>query len=86
VSETVPGYEASTWFGLATTGGTPRDIVMKINAEVRKILSDPSFQERFMAPQLFESMAATPEEFAQSIKAETASWAKVIREQKLVVE
>jgi len=86
VSETVPGYEAGTWFGLATTGGTPRDVVMKINAEVRKILSDPSFQERFMAPQLFESMAATPEEFGQYIKAETASWAKVIREQKLVLE
>jgi len=86
VSETVPGYEAGTWFGLATTGGTPRDVVMKINAEVRKILSDPSFQEKFMAPQLFESMAATPEEFSEYIKSETATWAKVIREQKLVLE
>jgi tripartite-type tricarboxylate transporter receptor subunit TctC len=36
VSESgVPGYEAGTWFGLATTGGTPRDVVMKINAEVQ---------------------------------------------------
>jgi len=86
VAETVPGYEASTWFGLATTAGTPPDVVMKINAEVKKILSDPSFQEKFMVPQLFESMAATPEEFAQYIKTETASWAKVIREQKLVIE
>jgi tripartite-type tricarboxylate transporter receptor subunit TctC len=87
VSESgVPGYEAGTWFGLATTGGTPRDVVMKINAEVRKILSDPSFQEKFMAPQLFESMAASPEEFSDYIKSETATWAKVIREQKLVVE
>src|SRR5262245_63872309 len=87
VSESgVPGYEAGTWFGLATTGGTPRDVVMKINAEVRKILSDPEFQQKFMAPQLFESMAATPEEFTQYIKAETVNWAKVIREQKLVIE
>ena len=46
-------------------------------AEVRKILSDPPFQEKFMAPQLFESMAATPEEFSSYIKAETATWAKV---------
>ena len=82
----VPGYEAGTWFGLATTGGTPRDVVMKINAEVRKILSDPGFQQKFMAPQLFESMASTPEEFAQTIKTETTNWAKVIREQKLVIE
>src|SRR2546423_12539766 len=87
VSESgVPGYEAGTWFGLATTGGTPRDIVRKINAEVKKILGDPTFQEKFMAPQLFESMAATPEEFSSYIKSETATWAKVIREQKLVLE
>ena len=82
----VPGYEAGTWFGLATTGGTPREVVMKINAEVRKILSDPAFQQKFMAPQLFESMASTPEEFSRYIKAETDNWAKVIREQKLVIE
>jgi tripartite-type tricarboxylate transporter receptor subunit TctC len=87
VSESgVPGYEAGTWFGLATTGGTPRDIVIKLNAEIKKILSDPAFQQRFMAPQMFESMAATPEEFAQYIKAETATWAKVIREQGLKIE
>ena len=64
VSESgVPGYEANTWFGLATTGGTPRDVVMKINAEVQKILADPAFQQQFMAPQMFESMASSPEDF-----------------------
>jgi tripartite-type tricarboxylate transporter receptor subunit TctC len=82
----VPGYEAGTWFGLATTGGTPRDVVMKINAEVQKILNDPAFQQKFMAPQLFESMASSPEEFARTIKSETGTWANVIREQKLVIE
>jgi tripartite-type tricarboxylate transporter receptor subunit TctC len=87
VSETgVPGYEAGTWFGLATTGGTPREVVMKINAEVQKILSDPTFQQKFMAPQLFESMASPPDEFSRFIKAETENWAKVIREQQLVIE
>src|SRR5439155_27337973 len=82
----VPGYEAGTWFGLATTGGTPREIVMKINAEVQKILADPTFQQRFMAPQMFESMATSPEEFSQYIKSEIPRWAKVIHEQKLTVE
>src|SRR5205085_7169645 len=43
VSETVPGYVANTWFGLAAPGGTPREIVMKIDAEVAKILNDPGF-------------------------------------------
>jgi tripartite-type tricarboxylate transporter receptor subunit TctC len=86
VSDTVPGYEGNTWFGLATTGGTPRDIVMKINAEVQKILSDPAFQQKFMAPQMFESMASSPEDFSKYIHAEIPRWAKVIHEQNLVIE
>jgi tripartite-type tricarboxylate transporter receptor subunit TctC len=82
----VPGYDANTWFGLAAPGGTPRDVVMKINAEVGKILADPAFQQRFMAPQMFESMASSPEDFAQYIKSEIPRWAKVIREQGVVIE
>jgi tripartite-type tricarboxylate transporter receptor subunit TctC len=85
-NETVPGFEANTWFGLATTGGTPREVVLKINAEVQKVLNDPGFQQRFMAPQMFESIATSPEEFSQNIKTETARWAKVIHEQNLVIE
>jgi tripartite-type tricarboxylate transporter receptor subunit TctC len=86
VGNTVPGYEANTWFGLAAAGGTPRDIVMKINAEVQKILADPAFQQKFMAPQMFESMASSPEDFNKYIHAEIPRWAKVIREQNLVIE
>ena len=67
-------------------GQTPREVVMKINAEVRKVLSDPVFEQRFMAPQMFESIATSPEEFSQNIKTETARWAKVIHEQNLVIE
>ena len=86
VAESVPGYEANTWFGLAAPGGTPRDIVMKINADVRKILAEPAFQQRIMTPQMFESMASSPEDFAQYIKSEIPRWAKVIREQGVVIE
>ncbi len=82
----LPGYEATTWFGLFATAGTPREIVTKINAEVAKILADPQFREKFLAPQMFESMASSPEEFADYIKAQTRKWAKVIREQKLSIE
>jgi tripartite-type tricarboxylate transporter receptor subunit TctC len=82
----LPGYEATTWFGLFATAGTPQPIVTKINAEVAKILADPQFREKFLAPQMFESMASSPEEFADYIKAQTRKWAKVIREQKLSIE
>jgi tripartite-type tricarboxylate transporter receptor subunit TctC len=82
----LPGYEAVTWFGLFATAGTPREIVMKLNAEVSKILADPDFREKFLAPQMFEPMASSPEEFAAFIKAQTEKWAKVIHEQKLSID
>jgi tripartite-type tricarboxylate transporter receptor subunit TctC len=80
------GYEAAAWFGLFATAGTPREIVLKLNAEVRNILADPAFREKFLAPQMFEPMGASPEEFADYIKAETGKWAKVIHEQKLSID
>src|SRR5262249_26067335 len=82
----LPDYEATTWFGLFATAGTPRPIVTKINAEVAKILADPQFREKFLAPQMFEPMASSPEEFADYIRAQRRKWAKVIGEQKLSIE
>jgi len=82
----LPGYEATTWFGLFATAGTPQPIVTKINAEAAKILADPQFREKFLAPQMFEPMASSPEEFADYIKTQTRKWAEVIREQKLSIE
>lgn len=81
----LPGYEATTWFGLFATAGTPPEVVMKINAEVQKILADPGFHEKFLAPQMFEPMGSTPEAFTDYIKAQTQKWAKVIHEQNLSI-
>ncbi len=83
--ETVPGYTAGTWFGLSTTAGTPREIVMKINADVRQVIAEPAIQEQFVKKQLYEPMTSSPEEFAQYIKTETQRWGKVIREQNLQI-
>jgi len=82
----LPGYEASTWFGLFAPAGTPREIVEKINVEVATILADPQFREKFLAPQMFEPMASTPEAFADYIGAQRRKWAEVIRAQKLSIE
>ena len=81
----LPGYIAGTWFGLAVTAGTPRPIVDKINADVRAILAEPAFKERFLDRQFFERMDSSPEEFRDMIRAETQTWARVIREQNLVI-
>ncbi len=82
----LPGYEASTWFGLFAPAGTPRDVVMKLNAATRNILDDPTFREKFLAPQMFESLAGTPEEFDDFVKAQARKWSDVIRRQSLSIE
>jgi tripartite-type tricarboxylate transporter receptor subunit TctC len=82
----VPGFEAVAWFGLAVTGGTPPEVVAKIGADVQKVMSDPDFRAKFMAPQMFESMASSPEEFKKYIHSEIQTWDKVIKEQNLVIQ
>jgi tripartite-type tricarboxylate transporter receptor subunit TctC len=82
----LPGYEAVTWFGLFATAGTPREIIDKINGEVRKILDDAAFREKFLAPQMFEPMGNSPEEFAQFVSAETQRWGKVIRDANMKID
>src|SRR5581483_10709208 len=56
-AETVPGYEAVTWFGLFTTAGTPRETIGRISTEVQKLFGDPAFRERVIVPNMFEPMA-----------------------------
>jgi tripartite-type tricarboxylate transporter receptor subunit TctC len=71
---------------LFAPAGTPRAVVMKLNEEVGRILADAEFREKFLAPQMFEPMASSPEQFAELIKAEAQKWAKVIHEAKLKIQ
>jgi len=80
----LPGFEATSWFGLFATGGTPREIVTKLNAEVRRLFSDPGFQEKVLAPNLFESVTNSPEQLAELIRTQTEKWERVIREARVV--
>ena len=84
-SAKLPGYTAGTWFGMAVARATPRPIVDKINAEVRAIIAEPAFKQRYLDRQFAEAMDSSPEEFRDYIRAETAAWAKVIHEQKLEI-
>ena len=77
IGETVPGYEATAWFGIGMPKNTPKDIVDKVNAEVNRALADPKFRER-MAELGGKPIAGTPEDFGKIIAAETAKWEKVV--------
>jgi tripartite-type tricarboxylate transporter receptor subunit TctC len=74
----LPGYRATAWFGLFAPAGTPNEVVIKIDQEVIRIFSDSGFRQRFLDPQMFESMAGPPNDFAAFVKAERAKWAKLI--------
>ena len=75
----LPGFEASSWFGLLAPAGTPPDVVAKINAEVAKWLASPEAKEK-LAAQGANVAGGTPEDFAKHIQSETAKWAKVVKE------
>lgn len=77
VAETVPGYEATAWFGIGMPKGTPREIIDKVNAEVNRALADPKFRAR-LAELGGKPIAGTPEDFGKIIAAETAKWEKVV--------
>jgi tripartite-type tricarboxylate transporter receptor subunit TctC len=81
----LPDFIAGTWFGLAATGGTPRPIIDKISKDVRDVMAEPAFKERFLERLMYEAMDSSPEEFQTYIRTETQRWGKVIREQNLVI-
>lgn len=85
-AETVPGYEAITWFGLFTTRGTPRETIGRINDEVRALFADPAFLDRAIVPSMFEPMVSSPEQFAEFIKSDSVKWSKVLRDANIRVD
>ncbi len=74
----VPGYETTAWGGLVVPVGTPKAIVMKLNAEVNKALQSPALKERYAAIDA-EPVGGTPEAFAAFVGKETVKWADVVK-------
>lgn len=85
VADTVPGYEASAFFGLGAPKDTPKEIIALINKHVNDALKDPGIQKR-MSDLGGIPIGGTPEEFGKVIAAETAKWEKVVNAANLSVE
>jgi tripartite-type tricarboxylate transporter receptor subunit TctC len=86
VSETVPGFRATFWFGLFAPAGTPKDIVQKINTAVQGILAEPRFREEFLAPNFYQPMLGSPEQLASTIRSDADKWRKLIGDANLAAE
>ncbi len=77
VGDTVPGYEATAWFGVGMPRGTPREAIDKMNAAINRALADPKMRAR-LADLGGLPIPGTPEDFGKTIVAETEKWAKVV--------
>jgi tripartite-type tricarboxylate transporter receptor subunit TctC len=78
VSDFVPGYEASGWYGLVAPKNTPGEIIDKLNKEVNAFLNDPKMKRR-LADMGGTLLGGAPDDFGKLIADETDKWAKVIR-------
>jgi tripartite-type tricarboxylate transporter receptor subunit TctC len=85
VGETVPGYEASAWFGAAAPKGTPRAVIDRLNREFNAALADPAMRAK-LADLGGMPIPGTPEQFWQLHRAETEKWAKVVQSSGAKVE
>jgi len=79
VAETVPGFEATTWFAMFAPAGTPREVVAKINAEMKRVFALPEVADKLKTLGL-EPWISSPEELAQFQAAEITKWAKVVKD------
>ena len=75
------GYDVDFrgWVGVFAPAGTPREIVLKLNGEINRIIADPGFGERFLVPASVERSGGTPEEFAAFLKADRETAGKLTR-------
>jgi tripartite-type tricarboxylate transporter receptor subunit TctC len=81
----IPGHEGDTLTGIVVPAGTPKAVVDKLNAEIKKLVALPDVKEK-LETLGFGPVADTPAEFAARITTETAKWAKVINEAKIKIE
>ena len=81
----VPGYAASTWYGAMLPTGTPREIVLRLNAEINKVLQLADVRDRLLGLGAV-TIGGTPEAFGQLIATDIAKFAKVVKAANMQVE
>ena len=73
-----PAMTLASWYGLLAPAGTPREIIVKLHAEVVKALALPDLRERYVSTGI-EPVGSTPEQFTAEIREDISRWAKVVR-------
>lgn len=79
VAESVPGFEATTWFAVFAPAGTPKDVVARINAEMKRVFALPDVLDKLKTLGL-DPWLSTPEELGKLQATEIVKWAKVVKD------
>ena len=79
IAETVPGFEVTAWDAVFAPPGTPKPIVDRLNAAVRKALDDPAIKETLLARGTV-TVGGSPEDLARWVTSENARWGKVVKQ------
>jgi tripartite-type tricarboxylate transporter receptor subunit TctC len=74
------GYEDVTWNGIVAPAGVPRDVLQKLNSEIRKIMANPEFVKRYAERGIEMRASASPEEFTRYIRSEADAFVKLVKD------
>jgi tripartite-type tricarboxylate transporter receptor subunit TctC len=78
IAEAIPGFDASSWFGVVGPAGLPTEIANRLSGEIARIGRIPEIREKLVT-QGADPVGGTPEEFAAYMRQETAKWARVVK-------
>ena len=84
IGETVPGYDVTHWYGIWGPKGLPKEIALRWNQEVAKVLNTDAMK-KWLAQEGLEPAGGPPEEFQQRIRGDVEKWKKVVKEAKIVI-
>jgi tripartite-type tricarboxylate transporter receptor subunit TctC len=79
LAETIPGLCANAWYGMFVPAGTPREIVLRLNTEITKLLMAPEIKDRFAGLGV-EVAPSSPEQLAILMREDLARWAKIVKD------
>ena len=82
----IPDFDTATWSGLYIPAATPRELVMRVSADVNKVFNLPEVKQRMLSQGIDYGMHTTPEAHAAYVKSETVRWGKVVKEAGVRVE
>jgi tripartite-type tricarboxylate transporter receptor subunit TctC len=85
ISDTIPGWESVTWFGLYGPKGMPADLVSRVNAGINQALQEADVKDRLSRLGI-EPAGGTPQKFADMATADRAKWKKIITDRKISAE